>query len=253
MKTQIFLMTLLIFGISNPAGAQGTFPTPPQIRQCVPNEVSGVGSLPNTKAFPCVTVTDSGVVLVDGFSAEAERLGVPIKVHQGSCGNPPCLEDTIKSGQNTARDQGIPVEDPERFLKVKGYSDLDYGMLEEVLNERIKSLTKITVMSIKMGLCTTVGIIPVTGDLEDHDIKCYFMDFSGNFIEEVSGDSNQIFTCDVLIFAGDRPVPNLLLQDCGNEKYIVELGAEPDGSKNNVVSFEELGLISLATRREIIQ
>ncbi len=231
MKIQLFFMIFMIFGICNPCMGEG--PNQAPIRRIVPcsPELGSPDFSVSSDAFPCI---------INGNI----QYGLPADGETGIA----TMEDSVVQG-----DQGVPVEDPDRLLEIKGYSDLDYGKLEEVLDERVKSLTQITVESMERGECNVAGILPLTRELPDHDIKCYFMDFSGMFAEGTLRGQRETFACNVIIFAGDRLNANLLLQECKNDEYTVNFGKEPDGSKNNVIYLESLDLISMATRREVIQ
>ena len=252
MKTQVFLMTLLIFGICNPClsgGREGVLASDtvlPRIISCNPDGSRDFST--DTQSFPCIA--DGGTV----------RFGMPTIGNEETVGDLKgeavfISEDTVLLTQPNSQRDGIPV-DPNRLLMIKGYSDLYYGFLEGAIDERVKDLTDITVISMERGLCNTAETIPNSCDLDlekkefDHDIKCYSMNLLGVFNENPA--KVELF-CDVIIFAGDRLSPNLLLRECGNDEYIVNFGSESDGSKKNLVPFEELGLIRLATRRKIVQ
>ncbi len=61
--------------------------------------------------------------------------------------------------------------------------------MEAAIDDRVKNLTNITVTSMERGECNIAGTLEVVRALGDHDLKCYFMDFSGDFVEKVSGGS----------------------------------------------------------------
>ena len=258
-----FMIMFMIFGFYNSGEAQTLMMPCSSLENWTPP--AGV----KTKLVPCRTENGDIVpqLVLDG-SFPSGNGGIAVDPGQG----------THIAGIVTGEFQGVTVDD-NRLLKIKGYSDLDYGMLEEALDKRIRSLTNITVESMERGLCTVEGVVTFSTESSMgfssgvdeptflvsfnesserlssgvKDIECYLMDFSGDFIKEVPGETNQMFNCQVTVFAGEHSRPNVLLQTCGNEKYIVEFGTEESGLKRNVVFFDELSLISLGTRREIVQ
>ncbi len=233
MNTRFFLIIPLFFGVSNLCRAET-------------QQDQEYG----TRAWHWATST------VVSWRAEARKLPKPSDT----------ASDT--SDSQLEQQQGRKVEE-QRLLKIKEHSDLDYTMLEAALEKRIKSLTHITVTSMIRGGCVIGGVISIDqSSLADDDVKCYIMNISANFVENLDllladclttdpdcyqffyESSSQILNCTITVFAGNRPNPNLLFQKCENEDYILVLEKE-FGQNNNKIFFDELGIISLLTRKII--